>query len=133
MAHLGADIAADPTRRFIHYSLRSGARIWYDPTFDATELWRDVRVIPEMFDYVWGNLFKTLDITQGLAQVQQPVLLCLGRYDYWNPPHLWEQVRTQFKDLQIRIFEKSGHTPQYEEAAAFDRELLTWLAEKSVL
>lgn len=131
MSHLAGDIAADPDRRFIHYALRSGARIWYDYTFDATPLWQGVTVIPEMFDYVWGTLFPTIDIMAGLGTVTQPVFVGLGRYDYWNPPHLWEPVRDSFHDLRLRVFEKSGHTPQFEEPQHLDRELLGWLADES--
>ena len=29
----------------------------------------------------------------------------------------------------MRIFENSGHTPQYDEPELFDRELLTWIEE----
>ena len=90
--------------------------------------WEDVIVIPEMFDYVWGNLFKDIDITKNLESFNKPVLLMLGRYDYWNPPHLWEPLRTKFNNLTIRVFEKSGHTPQFEEAELFDNELLNWLS-----
>lgn len=130
MALLGADIEADPNHRFIHYSLRSGARIWYEPAFDARPLWADVEPVPEMFDYVWGKLFPRLDITVGLDRLTMPVWLGLGRYDFWNPPHLWNPVRGQFRDLRLRVFEQSGHTPQYEQPEAFDRELLAWLDEK---
>lgn len=127
MQHLKSDIDADPNRRFILYSLRSAPRIWYDYTYDATPLWQDVTVIPEMFDYVWGNLFRNIDITKNLANFNNPVLLMLGRYDYWNPPHLWEPLRSAFHHLTIRVFEKSGHTPQLEEPEFFNRELLYWL------
>lgn len=129
MQHLADDINADPQHRFIHYSLRSGARIWYDPTYDARPLWKGVRVIPEMFDYVWGQLFRDIDITDGLERVTVPVFLGLGRYDFWNPPHLWEPLRDRFHDLRVRVFEQSGHTPQLEESALFDQELLAWLAQ----
>jgi proline iminopeptidase len=128
MQYLKDDIEANPNKSFIFYSLRSGPRIWYDYQFDASRLWQDVTVIPEMFDYVWGNLFKNIDITKNLESFNKPVLLMLGRYDYWNPPHLWEPLRSKFKNLTIRVFEKSGHTPQLEETALFDSELLNWLS-----
>lgn len=127
MAQLEADIQADPDRRFIHYSLRSGPRIWFDHSFDAAPLWRDVEVIPQMFDYVWGTLLPRAEIGAGLDRLTMPVFLGLGRYDYWNPPHLWEPARGQFGDLRVRVFEHSGHTPQLEEPAHFDRELLEWI------
>ncbi len=128
MSNLEANIDADPSRRFIHYALCSGPRIWYDYTFDATPMWDGVHVIPEMFDYVWGTLFQTIDITHVLDQITTPVFLGLGRYDYWNPPHLWESVRDAFSQLHFRVFEQSGHTPQLENATQFNRELLEWLA-----
>ncbi len=130
MARLPDELAGNPPDRFIRRSLLSGPRIWYDFAYDAAPLWRDVTVIPEMFDYVWGKLWPSFDITEGLDQLYQPVFLGLGRYDYWNPPHLWETVRQQFHDLRIRVFEKSGHNPQLEEAELFDQELLAWLAQK---
>ncbi|MBL8164532.1 MAG: alpha/beta hydrolase [Anaerolineae bacterium] len=126
---LPAAIEAQPERAFILRMLHSGPRIWYDYTYDASHLWEGVEIIPAMFDYVWGTLFRTLDITTGLESVTPPVFLGLGRYDYWNPPHLWERCRGQFHDLRMRVFERSGHTPQLEEQAAFDRELLRWLGE----
>jgi proline iminopeptidase len=130
LSHLAADLQADPKRGFIHRSIRSGPRIWYDYTYDARHLWAGVETNTEMFDYVWGKLFRELDITVGLEDLKLPVLLGLGRYDYWNPPHLWNVVREKFHDLRIRVFEKSGHTPQLEQPDDFDRELLAWLEEK---
>ncbi|HSW70486.1 MAG TPA: alpha/beta hydrolase [Gammaproteobacteria bacterium] len=58
MKRLQSDIKSSPEKRFILYSLRSGPRIWYDAKYDAAHLWQEVKVIPEMFDYVWGELFK---------------------------------------------------------------------------
>ena len=57
-----------------------------------------------------------------------PVFLGLGRYDYLvAPPRSWNS-RQNFRNLTISVFEKSGHTPQFEEAKLFDQELLQWLA-----
>lgn len=131
MARLNAEIEADPSSAFITRSLLSAPRIWYDYTYDSAWLWQGVDVIPEMFDYVWGHLFRDYDITGFVGELQQPVLVMLGRYDYWNPPHLWEAVRPHFRDLRIRVFEQSGHTPQLEQPDDFNRELLAWLAQKS--
>ena len=82
-----------------------------------------------MFDHVWGEIFREIDITKGLDKLTAPVLLVLGRYDYLVPPaYLWESVRGKFKDLTVRVFERSGHAPHFEEPALFDKELLGWLA-----
>lgn len=39
-------------------------------------------------------------------------------------------VRSDFNDLTVRVFEKSGHTPQLEESELFDNELLQWLSSR---
>jgi proline iminopeptidase len=36
-------------------------------------------------------------------------------------------VRPKFRDLTVRVFERTGHTPQLEEPALFDAELLRWI------
>ncbi len=82
-----------------------------------------------MFDYVWGVVFRDIDITKGLDIFDKPVFLGLGRYDFLvAPPYTWNPIRPKFKNITVRIFEKSGHTPQYEEPELFDAELLHWLS-----
>ena len=67
-----------------------------------------------------------------LAGLERPVWLGLGRYDFLvAPPSSWDRVRPHLRDLTVRVFERSGHTPQYEEAERFDAELLAWLAGPS--
>ena len=84
-----------------------------------------------MFDYVWGEVFRDIDITQNLNRLKAPVFLALGRYDYLVPPaYLWEKVRHKFKDLTVRVFERSSHAPQFEESDLFDKELLEWIAKE---
>lgn len=57
--------------------------------------------------------------------------IVIGSYDYLvAPASTWNPIRSKFHDLTIRVFEKSGHTPQYEQAVLFDKELLEWLELK---
>ena len=119
-----------PDRQFIDGYIRNGPRIWYDYRFDSSPLWESVELNADMFGYVWGTVFRDIDIAQGLSDLKRPVLLALGRYDFLvAPPSSWDHVRSQFRDLTVRVFENSGHTPQFEEAALFDQELLRWLSE----
>lgn len=123
------EIAAAPEKRFITYCIRQGARSWYDPTFDATPLWSDVHVNMDMFDYIFGEVFRDIEIANGLADLDIPVLLALGRFDYLVAPYsAWEPYRASFRDLTVRVFDKSSHTPQLEESRLFDNELLHWIA-----
>jgi len=132
LKHLAQDIATAPEKRFITFCLRLGARSWYDFKFDASPLWKDVTVNMQMFDYVWGKVFGEIDIARGLEHFDKPVFLGLGRYDFLvAPPYTWNPIRSKFKNLTVRIFEKSSHTPQFEEPDLFDAELLLWLSQQS--
>jgi proline iminopeptidase len=116
---------------FVLDYVRNGPRIWFDPRFDSSPIWEGTDVNTEMFDYVWGVVFRDIDITQGLESFDRPVFLALGRYDFLvPPPSAWEPLRSRFSDLTIRVFEKSGHTPQHDEPEVFDEELLAWLRSR---
>ncbi|HEY9667540.1 MAG TPA: alpha/beta hydrolase [Coleofasciculaceae cyanobacterium] len=131
LARLPQEIEAAPSKAFITYSLLMGPKSWFDYNYDATKLWEGIEVNMVMFDYVWGEVFRDIDITQNLDKLQAPVLLALGRYDYLvPPPYMWERVRDKFSNLTIRIFEKSSHVPQFEEPELFDKELIEWLFNK---
>lgn len=124
--HLDRAYEQEPHRGFIHYSLCNGPKLWFDPTFDATPLWEGVELIPELFTTLWGERFAQLDIKPYLRALRSPLLLLLGRYDYWNPPHLWEPLRGICQTMTIRIFEQSGHTPPYEEPTRFAQVFTSW-------
>ena len=116
--------------RLVKSYIRIGPRAWYDYKFDATPLWAGVEMNAAMFEYVWGELFRDIDITRDLSGFDRPAFLALGRSDYIvAPPSSWDRIRPKFKDLTVRIFERSGHTPPLEESERFDSELLRWIAE----
>jgi proline iminopeptidase len=117
-----------PVEAWIKTYVREGPRAWYDPHFDSSPLWDGVDVNMDMFNYVWGEIFRDIDVTQGLENFDRPVFLALGRYDFLvAPPSSWEPIKDRFHDVTVRVFENSGHTPQYEESNLFDRELLGWI------
>lgn len=128
MALLPTRIAAQPDRRFVHMCVCAGPISWYDYTFDATSLWEGVYTNMQIIDYVWGDIFRDIDITTGLDTFDKPLFLALGKYDYLTGlPFLWDDVRSQFKNLTVKVFEKSAHTPQLEEPDRFNKALLKWL------
>ncbi|MEM7553846.1 MAG: alpha/beta hydrolase [Cyanobacteria bacterium P01_A01_bin.84] len=120
--------AASNKRAFVTYCLLMAPKSWYDYNYDGKALWEDVEVNMTMFDFVWGEVFRDIDITKNLELLKAPVFLALGRYDYLIPPfYLWNNIREKFTDITICIFEKSSHTPQFEEPRLFDGELLEWI------
>ena len=83
--------------------------------FDSTPLWQGVEVNLQMVNYVWGILLSEIDISQGLNELERPVFLALGRYDFLvAPPSSWNPLKPHFKKLTLNVFEMSGHTQPYE-------------------
>jgi len=118
---------------FIQSYVHNGPKIWFDPHFDATPLWEGVELNMAIYNRVWGIEFRDIDITQGLEKLERPVFLALGRYDYISPPPAsWDPIRSRFSDLTVRVFERSGHAPPFEQPELFDRELLEWLESRRV-
>ncbi len=121
-------VGLPPDQQFIQQYVANGPRAWFDFNFDATALWDDARMNMPMFGYVWGEIFRDIDITKELDKLDKPVFVGLGLYDFIVAPfYSWDRIRHHFKNLTMRIFEKSGHTPPYEEPEKFDAELLHWL------
>ena len=122
------ELEDNPEKALITMLIRLRAKGWYDYTFDPTSLWKDVIVNMQMFNYVWGGIFKAIDITKGLENFDKPVFLALGKYDFIvAPPYLWDPIIPKFKNIEVHIFEKSGHTPQYEESKLFDKQFNNWV------
>jgi proline iminopeptidase len=121
-----------PDQQFIQQYVATGPRAWFDFNFDATSLWDDAQMNMPMFGYVWGEIFRDIDIIKELDKLDKPVFIGLGLYDFVVAPfYSWHPIRHHFKNLTVRIFEKSGHTPPYEEPEKFDAELLHWLKSYS--
>jgi proline iminopeptidase len=113
-----------PGQRMIANYVANGALYWADSTFDASALWQGMAVNDPLFNdlqrtpFAWDTAAPAIDV---------PVLVALGEHDYVVPANVWEGVRTPFSSLTIHVFEGAGHTPQYENPAAFDREVLQFI------
>lgn len=119
------------SEKFAQNYIRSTPKIWFDYNFDAVALWDDVELNSPGFNYIWGELFPKLDITQGLENFDTPTSVMLGKYDgIIAPPESWNAVKDKFKRLKIHVFNESGHTPQLEEPAVFSEQLLNFIISK---
>jgi proline iminopeptidase len=122
----------EPGERFIKEYISKGAKYWYDLETDGSFLWTNVPMNMAIFTHLWRDTFKTIDLTQGLADFNKPVFLALGLYDFAIAPFTaWYPIRDKFKQLDLFVFEKSAHVPQWEEAELFDERLLQWLSKTS--
>jgi proline iminopeptidase len=128
---LSEKLQENPENRFITFCLKLGPISWFNFNYDASPLWEGVSVNMPIMDRLWGQVFKEIDITKNLKDFKRPVLLCLGLFDYLVAPFFsWYPIKEQFHDLKIKIFEKSSHTPQFEESENFQEVLLNFLSQK---
>jgi len=83
-----------------------------------------------IINHLWGEVFRDIDITVNAETLHCPIFLALGKYDYLVAPfYAWNTIRHKFQNLTVSLFEKSGHTPQYEEPQAFDHAVTEWLVK----
>jgi proline iminopeptidase len=118
------------SKAFVKAYIRNGPGFWFDPHYDSTWMWEGV----EPNEIVQKILSEDLafNIAVGLEDFAKPILLALGRYDFsGGPPSTWDALRPKFHDLTVRVFERSAHTPQLEQAELFDSELIDWLRSRS--
>jgi proline iminopeptidase len=101
---------------------------WYNPTYDARWLWQGMTLNIDILHYLYNNIFSNYHMFKDGRSVSVPTFLAQGRYDYVYPYTLWNGCDT-IQGLKIKIFDKSGHTPQLEENGLFDTELLKWINE----
>jgi len=111
-----------------NYCLMS-PKYWYDPGYDAHWLWNGMTLNMDLLNHIYISVFNDYYMFREVREVPAPTFVALGRYDYIDPHTLWNG-HDDIKDLTIRIFEKSGHTPQLEEPELFDNEILNWLSNK---
>ena len=103
---------------------------WFNPRYDATWLWDGMVVHSELTQHLFTKVFQNYNMFNPAVKINIPVLVTLGKFDYVIPYTLWRTKYSSIPDFTIAHFEKSGHTPQLEEADLFNKTLLNWLKTK---
>ncbi len=118
---------------FLQMNFRNVPKSWYNYNFNSTPLWQGVKPNPHVLDQMYLRFAREIDVSQGLESFNRPVLIVYGRFEFLVAPvQSWDPLRPKFKNLTIRIFEKSAHSPQHEEPDLFDAELLKWLKNENM-
>ena len=112
---------------FIKLYVAWGPRLWCDAQFDCSHLWKDVNLNADVLRRFLDIVMKDYDATPFLSEITCPVFLALGKYDFLNPPTLWDGEKEKFPDCTYHLFEHSGHNPQLEEQTLFTRKLIDWI------
>ncbi len=69
------------------------------------------------------------DIKDQLHRITAPVLITVGRHDWITPVEASERIASRVPDGRLVVFERSGHSPQIEEADRWERTVRDFLHE----
>ena len=100
-------------------------RRWYDVDFDPTEL-DSLAVVDQGWISSVFESGKALDWPGIFRDVEQPVLLCLGDFDFVAPPDAWTSENIP-PSATVHHFTRSSHTPYVEEPHAFLEVVRSWM------
>ncbi len=101
---------------------------FFDSHLDATSLFAEADVKPALLEHVMGEWTHGWDVTTDAESTRTPFLLLHGRYDYTVPYTLWRGVVEKLPGVTLRIFERSGRHPFFEEPQAFTATVADWMA-----
>lgn len=80
-------------------------------------------------NYAFSVLQRTYDLKPLLPRIACPTLVTVGRSDWITPVACSETIAGLIPDARLVVFEHSGHSPQVEEADAFQRVVRDFLRE----
>lgn len=103
---------------------------FFDARFDAVPLYAEAVVRPQFFQHLLGPLTQGWDITVGASELRVPLLLAHGRYDYTVPYRVWDDVLPRLPNATLKVFERSGHQPFFEEPHRFTAAVSEWMENR---
>jgi proline iminopeptidase len=104
----------------------------YDFHFDPAVVEHRVATTPyryEAHNYAFSVNIPNYDLKPALPSITCPTLVTVGRTDWITPVESSETIATLVPGSRLVIFEKSGHSPQIEEAEAWTRTVREFLTE----
>ena len=113
------------------------ARCWrailplYDFHYDAESVERKAAATPyryEAHNFAFAYNLPGWDISDQLPGITAPTLVTVGRTDWITPVECSERIAALVPDAQLVVFERSGHSPQIEEADAWTATVRSFLA-----
>lgn len=117
----------NPREAFIKSLVASGPKRWHDEHLDATQFFKRVNYNLDFLYHLFGQVMPTYDLCSPEEKLDIPVFVAAGKSDYIAPPTLWNLECKESTHLTISLFERSGHTPQYEQSTLFNKRLVDWV------
>lgn len=69
-----------------------------------------------------GDCLSRYDIRDRLHEIDVPVFVYVGRYDWITPVRLGQELAAGIRNSKFVVYEKSGHMPALEEKTAFQAD-----------
>lgn len=102
----------------------------YDFDYDPAAVEAKVEATPyryEAHNYAFSKNLPDWDIKPQLKNVKIPTLVTVGRADWITPVAASETIARLIEGSELVVFEKSGHSPQIEEAESWTRTVREFL------
>jgi proline iminopeptidase len=103
----------------------------YDFEYDPAKVAEKVAATPyryEAHNYAFSVNLPGYDLKPLLPTVTAPTLITVGRVDWITPVACSETIAGLIPDSRLVVFEKSGHSPQVEEAESWTKTVRAFLA-----
>ncbi|MEO3790325.1 alpha/beta hydrolase [Nonomuraea sp. B10E15] len=95
----------------------------YDHDYDPAKVEQRVAATPyhyQTHNYAFAVNQPAYDIKHLLPGITAPALITVGRHDWITPVECSETIAALIPDAELRVFERSGHSPQVEEAELWE-------------
>jgi proline iminopeptidase len=73
--------------------------------------------LPEATIFGYTQTLKDWSVMDRLGEIQVPVLVLAGRYDFLFPPEHQAILADRLPNAQLKLVERAGHNPQMEQSA----------------
>ena len=102
----------------------------YDFEYDPAAVEQKVEATPyryEAHNYAFSVNMPNYDIKSQLPGITAPTLITVGRTDWITPVECSETIHRLVPKSELVVFEKSGHSPQIEEAELWTQTVREFL------
>ncbi|WP_369053427.1 alpha/beta fold hydrolase [Kineococcus terrestris] len=104
----------------------------YDHVYDPEAVERKVAATPyryEAHNYAFSVNMPDYDISAQLPSITAPTLVTVGRTDWITPVESSEKIVSLIPNARLVVFERSGHSPQVEQAEEWTATVRSFLHE----